>query len=91
MDTDADVDEHKDDSTGLDESHIEGDQSSSDDASTASKSIEEPKTPIVNDEATSGNRLDAEHQPIQIDDDKPLNLTTNCWDKPLDLSLKISK
>lgn len=91
MDTDADVDEHKDDSTGLDENHIEGNQSSSEDASTASKPIEEPKTPIVNDEATSGNGLDAEHQPIQIDDDEPLNLTTNCWDKPLDLSLKNSK
>lgn len=88
MEADEDVDVPYNDNIGLDENHIECTQSTSGDASTASKSIEKIEIRFENDKAASSNTH--RHDPIQINEE-PLNLTTNSWDKPLDLSIKNPK
>lgn len=90
MDVDTDADEHND-NTGLGENHTDYAQCNSENAPTASKSIEEVKPPRAKDEAACSNVPNKHPQHSTGIDGEPLNLTTHSWDEPLDLSIKNPK
>lgn len=90
MEADADADVSNDDNIELNENHIECAQSTGGDASTAIKSLKKIGIRFANDKAASSNVSNTHHHPTQINEE-PLNLTTNSWDKPLDLSIKNPK